>query len=50
MGLNAIKTGGGLPITDVWNKEFGLALAYLGGKPCDISLPVKAENGKVVWE
>jgi len=47
MGLNAIKTGGGLPITDVWNKEFGLALAYLGGKPCDISLPVKAENGKV---
>ena len=47
MGLNAIKTGGGLPLVDVWNKEFGLALAYLGEKPCDISLPVKVENGKV---
>ncbi len=47
MGLNAVKTGGGLPLADVWNREFGLALACLGDKPCDISLPVKAENGKV---
>jgi alpha-galactosidase len=47
MGLNAKETGGGLPIVDVWNKEFGLALAYLGEKPCDLFLPVKAENGIV---
>jgi alpha-galactosidase len=45
MGLNDIKIGGGLPIVDLWNKENGLALAYLGDKPCDISLPVKVENG-----
>ncbi len=47
MGLNAIKAGGGIPLVDVWNKEFGLAIAYLGEKPCDISLPVIVENGKV---
>ena len=47
MGMNAIKAGGGLPIVDIWNKEFGLALAYLGEKPRDISLPVKVENSKV---
>lgn len=47
MGLNAPETGGGLPVVDVWNKEYGLALAYIGGKPQDIFLPVKAEGGKV---
>lgn len=50
MGLNALGIGGGLPIVDVWNKEFGLALAYIGEKPCDISLPVRVENGKVSLE
>ena len=47
MGLNAVKAGGGIPLVDVWNKDFGVSVAYLGEKPCDISLPVKAENAQV---
>lgn len=47
MGLNDTRVGSGIPLIDVWNKEFGLALAYLGEKPRDIYLPVKAENGEV---
>ena len=47
MGLNDVKAGGGLPFIDVWNKKFGLSLAYLGDVPCDISLPVKVEKTKV---
>jgi alpha-galactosidase len=47
MGLNAEKAGGGLPIIDVWNKNFGLSLAYLGDKPCDFCLPVKVEHNKI---
>jgi len=39
--------GGGIPLADIWNKEFGLALACLDDKPVDVSLPVKVENGKV---
>lgn len=47
MGLNDIRAGSGIPLVDVWNKEFGIALAYVGEKPRDIYLPVKAENGEV---
>ncbi len=47
MGLNAIKTGGGIPVTDIWNKKYGLALACLSDRPEDISLPVYAEQGKI---
>ena len=47
MGLNDTRIGGGLPLIDVWNKYFGLALAYLGEKPRDIYLPVKKENGEL---
>src|SRR5205823_2300863 len=35
MGLNDTRVGSGIPFIDVWNKEFGLALAYLGEKPRD---------------
>lgn len=47
MGLNALKAGGGIPVTDIWNKDFGIALACLGNKPEPVSLPVNAENGAI---
>ena len=50
LGLNAIRYGGGIPLVDVWNKEFGLALAYIGEKPYDISLPVKADSSEIQLE
>src|SRR5205085_2402630 len=50
MGLNDIRVGSGIPLIDVWNKKFGLALAYIGEKPRDLYLPLKAENGEVRME
>jgi alpha-galactosidase len=50
MGLNAVKVGGGIPLTDIWNKEYGVALASISDKPEYISLPVKAENGVIHLE
>ena len=46
-GLNDARVGSGIPLIDVWNRNYGLALAYLGEKPRDLYLPVKAENGRV---
>lgn len=50
MGLNDTRVGSGVPLVDVWNKRFGIAVAYLGEKPRDISLPVKVVNGIVQME
>lgn len=47
MILNAVKAGGGIPLVDFWNKEYGLALACLSDKPEPVSLPVSAMNGFV---
>ncbi len=50
MGLNLPRSGGGIPCIDVWNRNYGLALAFLGEKPRDIYLPVRAEKGEVCLE
>jgi len=47
MGLNAVKAGGGIPLTDIWNKDFGVALACFSDKPEYIYLPVEAEDGVI---
>jgi len=47
MGLNSIKAGSGIPLTDVWNRDFGIALAYIGDKPEYLSLPVNDNNGLI---
>jgi alpha-galactosidase len=47
MGLNAIKAGSGIPLTDIWNREFGIALASIGDKPEYVSLPVNANKGLI---
>ncbi len=42
------KTGGGLPLVDLWNKDAGLAIAHIDIKPQLVSLPVEvADNGRV---
>jgi alpha-galactosidase len=42
------KTGGGLPLVDLWNKDGGLAIAHIDVKPQLVSLPVEvAADGKV---
>ncbi len=47
MGLNALKAGGGIPLSDTWNRNWGVALAGLSEKPEDISLPVENTQGTV---
>jgi alpha-galactosidase len=47
MGLNALKAGAGIPLVDIWNKDFGIALACIGNRPQDISLPVHADSTAV---
>lgn len=42
------KTGGGLPLVDLWNKDGGLGIAHIDIKPQLVSLPVEvAADGKV---
>ncbi|MCF6332772.1 MAG: alpha-galactosidase [Draconibacterium sp.] len=42
------KTGGGLPLIDIWNEKAGLAIAHINTKPQLVSLPVEvAASGKV---
>jgi alpha-galactosidase len=47
MGLNSLKEGGGIPLSDAWNRKWGVALAGLSDKPEDISLPVENVKGRV---
>lgn len=47
MGMNDIKDGGGIPVTDIWNKNYGISLACMSDRPQDVYLPVREDNGKV---
>ena len=42
------KTGGGVPLVDLWNKNTGLAIAHLAEKPQLVSFPVEVEADKKV--
>jgi len=49
MGVQAItKTGGGVPMIDLWTQNAGLAIALLETKPRLVSFPVNAKSGKGV--
>jgi alpha-galactosidase len=50
MGMNGIKEGGGIPLVDIWNKDYGLAVGSLGDKPDDVSFPVVEVNGEIQME
>ncbi len=38
------KTGGGNPIVDIWNKDFGIALAHIEKEPRQVSFPVEVKQ------
>jgi alpha-galactosidase len=42
------KTGGGVPLVDLWTREMGMAIAYLETKPQLVSFPVEVETDKTV--
>ncbi|BBD96754.1 alpha-galactosidase [Sphingobium amiense] len=42
MGMNASDYGGGTPVADVWNRNFGIAVGHLDTVPRLVSLPVAA--------
>ncbi|NOX19466.1 MAG: alpha-galactosidase [Chlorobi bacterium] len=46
MGMNASDYGGGTPVSDVWTKDFGLAVGHVEKVPKLVSLPVeRKKNG-----
>lgn len=49
MGMNQSDYGGGIPVTDVWKKEGGIAVGHLAMYPLEVSLPVdyRKYSGKV---
>ncbi len=47
MGMNASDYGGGTPVVDVWNRDYGVAVGHLETVPKLVSLPVKRTNGGV---
>jgi alpha-galactosidase len=40
MGMNQSDYGGGIPVTDIWRKDAGLAVGHLELVPREVSLPV----------
>jgi alpha-galactosidase len=49
MGVQPItKTGGGVPMIDLWTPESGLAIAHIETKPQLVSFPVEVGNDKRV--
>ncbi len=42
------KTGGGLPLVDLWNQKSGMAIAHLETRPQLVSFPVRVEQDKKV--
>ncbi|MFH1965773.1 MAG: glycoside hydrolase family 36 protein [Acidobacteriota bacterium] len=48
LGMNASDYGGGTPVTDIWNRNAGVAVGHVEMVPKLVSLPVKShENGDV---
>jgi alpha-galactosidase len=42
--------GGGIPLSDIWSKEMGMAIAHISEKPEFVNLPVKTlVDGKVTF-
>lgn len=42
------KTGGGVPLVDLWNNKMGMAICHIETKPQLVSLPVEVEPDKKV--
>lgn len=40
LGMTSSDYGGGIPVTDLWRSDLGIAVGYAGLVPLDVSLPV----------
>ncbi len=46
MGMNNSDYGGGIPVSDLWRRDIGLAVGHASTYPELVSIPVKMENAK----
>ena len=44
LGMNSSDYGGGIPVTDLWCREFGLAIGHASTHPELVSLPTEIEK------
>ena len=44
LGMTATDYGGGIPVTDVWRRDVGIAIGHLSMFPLRVSLPVESDN------
>jgi alpha-galactosidase len=45
-GMNAPDYGGGIPMVDLWNRSWGVALGILATRPEPVALPVRADDDR----
>lgn len=48
MGMNQPDYGGGIPVSDVWDGSYGIAVGHCAPSPELVSLPVEVSGGKAV--
>ena len=44
LGMTATDYGGGIPVTDVWRRDVGVAIGHLNMFPLRVSFPVESDN------
>jgi alpha-galactosidase len=44
LGMNSSDYGGGIPVTDLWRQDAGIAIGHTGITPLEISLPVEMDK------
>lgn len=49
MGMNDPDYGGGIPVTDIWRRDVGLAVGHCESVPKLVSLPVEVSGGKAAF-
>lgn len=48
MGMNNSDYGGGIPVSDIWRRDIGVAVGHVSLHPELVSIPVSMENAKYV--
>lgn len=44
LGMNSSDYGGGIPVTDVWRKDIGIAVGHIAPTPKQVSLPTELKK------
>ncbi len=44
LGMTSSDYGGGIPVTDIWRRDVGIAIGHLNMFPLRVSLPVESDN------